>query len=453
MANRLMNFVEKYLIKEYLDAQSDDFEVAKIRLTLDFLLSFLILSLIVIPTPFIAKSTLPFSFNLFFPVPFIICIAILKFGRNYRLSALIFCISLYIMVTVNSIIANGSLLISVAIWYCVLILFSNLIISNRASALFMILILLTVTGIVSLKLQEFQFFNSDYTVKNSLVAVPIVLCFALIVMYRLLTEYARLMQEAVEKIIATNKAKDSILRIVAHDLRNPIGAIRTICHLLQNDISLSSVQSKGQIIPENIDLIDNASNNAMTIIEDLTESAEIEEGKSVLNIEKVELAPILESIIQLNAAQARLKNISLESTYGQQKIYAKIDKRKFSRAFENIISNAIKFTAKDGTVKINLSLRENHARISVSDTGIGIPIDMHNIVYNKFTNARRIGTEGEKTIGLGLSITKDIIQRHKGKIWFESTPDSGTIFYIEIPAYLKAKIGIEQTVTKIVPNL
>ncbi len=434
MAKTIMSFFEKYLIKDYLDAQTDDFEIAKIRLSLDFIISFLLLSCIVVPIFFIVKNSFAFSFNLFLPVPFVICIILLKYGKNYKLSSFIFSFSVYLMITANSVIANGSVSINVAIWYCVIILFSNLIISNKASVFFMILIFATVTGIVLLKIHEFQFFNTGYNEENSLIATPFILCFAFIVMYRLLSEYARLMREAINKIIATNKAKDDILRIVAHDLRNPIGAVRTICYLLQNDISMGTAQTNNSTIPENIDLIDNASDNAMNIIDDLTESAEIEERKSVLNIEIRELAPLLESIKKLYEAKARIKKISLKSSYTSKKIFVKIDRRKFSRAIENMISNAIKFTYKNGTVEINLTMQGENARISIIDNGIGIPKNMQNVMYDKFTDARRPGTDGEKTIGLGLSITKDIILRHSGKIWCKSSTDNGTTFYIEIPA-------------------
>jgi signal transduction histidine kinase len=447
MARALMGFFERFMIKDYLNAQTDGFEIAKIRLTLDFLISFLLITIFVVPTAFINKHSLVFSFNFILPVPFIVCLAILKYGRSYKLSAIFFSISLFVLITINSLMANGSLSIIITVWYCVVILFSNLIISNRVSGYFMIVTLLAVSGIVALKLAGFKFYNPTFNESNSLFATPFVLLFSFIVMYRLLSEYTRLMREAIDKIIAANKAKGDILRIVAHDLRNPIGAVRTICYLLQNDVSLIAEKKKNSTIPENIDLIDNASNNAMTIIDDLTEFAEIEERKSFLKIEMHKLAPVLESIIKLYKARARQKKISLKITYASKRIVAKIDQKKFSRAIENLISNAIKFTYKNGKVEIKLAIQDDDALISVSDNGIGIPENLQQAVFNKFTDARRSGTEGEKTIGLGLSITKDIITKHKGKIWCESTPGNGTTFFVTIPAFQKPKVGSEQEAT------
>jgi two-component system sensor histidine kinase VicK len=100
----------------------------------------------------------------------------------------------------------------------------------------------------------------------------------------------------------------------------------------------------------------------------------------------------------------------------------------------NLISNSLKFTPDGGTISINLEERGEVVRISVSDTGIGIPEEYRESLFDKFSKARRPGLRGEASVGLGMSIIKTIVEWHQGKIWFDTEVNRGTTFCIEIPA-------------------
>jgi signal transduction histidine kinase len=103
------------------------------------------------------------------------------------------------------------------------------------------------------------------------------------------------------------------------------------------------------------------------------------------------------------------------------------------RVVSNLISNAIKFSPVGETIHLKCINESSHIQIAVADHGIGIPDEMKDKVFNMFTDAKRAGTIGEKSFGLGLSICKQIIEKHHGKIWFESKPGNGTTFYIRLP--------------------
>jgi signal transduction histidine kinase len=103
------------------------------------------------------------------------------------------------------------------------------------------------------------------------------------------------------------------------------------------------------------------------------------------------------------------------------------------RVVSNLISNAIKFSPVGETIHLKCISEASHVQISVADHGIGIPDEIKDKVFNMFTEAKRSGTIGEKSFGLGLSICKQIIEKHHGKIWFESKPGNGTTFYIKLP--------------------
>jgi signal transduction histidine kinase len=104
----------------------------------------------------------------------------------------------------------------------------------------------------------------------------------------------------------------------------------------------------------------------------------------------------------------------------------------------NLVVNAIKFSPEGSTIHIESKQIEDKLLISVNDAGLGIPDDIRNKIFDPFTSARRTGTQGEQPFGLGLYISKQIIEAHNGRIWFESTPGNGTTFYVELPVSMPA---------------
>ena len=109
-----------------------------------------------------------------------------------------------------------------------------------------------------------------------------------------------------------------------------------------------------------------------------------------------------------------------------------ISREKIWRVISNLISNAIKFSPKGADIHVKVVNEGDNIRISVNDHGIGIPDNIKNQVFNMFTQAKRLGTAGEPSFGLGLSISKQIVESHGGEIWFDSMPEDGTTFYIRL---------------------
>ncbi|MBK7427455.1 MAG: ATP-binding protein [Saprospiraceae bacterium] len=103
--------------------------------------------------------------------------------------------------------------------------------------------------------------------------------------------------------------------------------------------------------------------------------------------------------------------------------------------FNNLIANAIKFSPENSEIQISLKKSGQTAICKIKDQGIGIPEEIKHQIFDLFTEAKRSGTSGEQSFGLGLAISKQIIESHQGKIWFESEEDEGTTFFIELPLY------------------
>ena len=129
---------------------------------------------------------------------------------------------------------------------------------------------------------------------------------------------------------------------------------------------------------------------------------------------------------------AASKGIELFEDISNENFYSGIHKSKFKRAVNNILTNAIKFTPANGYIGLSTSQSEHELLIKIKDSGIGIPLSTQPYVFNKLTKAKRTGTDGEKSIGLGLYITKQIIEFHDGQLWFESDEKSGTTFFIKL---------------------
>jgi signal transduction histidine kinase len=110
------------------------------------------------------------------------------------------------------------------------------------------------------------------------------------------------------------------------------------------------------------------------------------------------------------------------------------DREKLWRVFSNLIGNAIKFSAERGLITIRMESIENNILVSVQDNGIGIPAELQENVFDLSGKAKRKGTAGEASFGLGLVICKQIVELHNGKIWFATAQGSGTTFYVQLPA-------------------
>ncbi|MBS1579378.1 MAG: tetratricopeptide repeat-containing sensor histidine kinase [Bacteroidetes bacterium] len=229
---------------------------------------------------------------------------------------------------------------------------------------------------------------------------------------------------AMHALEKSNKDKDRILRVVAHDLRNPISGIAAIAQTLStNEHEINQQQQL-------IQLIESTSSNSLLLINELLQSNTTNE---ILNLQNANLNTILKQCVELLQFKAKEKKQIIELILPNEFITAHIDIEKLERVFNNLINNAIKFSSLNSVIKVELEKEQNLAVISVKDNGIGIPVEYVEHIFDAFTTLKRKGTEGEKSFGLGLSVCKQIIETHKGKIWAESKEGKGSTFYIQLP--------------------
>jgi two-component system, OmpR family, sensor histidine kinase VicK len=148
--------------------------------------------------------------------------------------------------------------------------------------------------------------------------------------------------------------------------------------------------------------------------------------------EKADLKDFIHKHLAALQVTARKKGIQVHFHYPEEAVYARIIPNKFKRVLENLLANAVKFTPAGGQVTISVKNKGRKALLQVSDTGIGIPEHLQSSIFQKFTKANRVGTAGEPTTGLGLYLVKQIVEKHKGKIWVESKENAGSSFFIQL---------------------
>lgn len=238
------------------------------------------------------------------------------------------------------------------------------------------------------------------------------------------------LEQAIEELTALNNEKNKLLGMVAHDLRGPIYNITGVVQLLESSAQYSQLDESDAHL---IDLIKKSCDNALEVINDLLEAAKMENGNTEVKLKSENINDIVKNTVKLYQSSASQKGITLNYSPTAEEIITTVNKEKINRAIGNLLSNAIKFSKQNGVVNVLLAKTKKNVLISVSDYGIGIPQADRDIIFDKFTKARRKGTAGEKSTGLGMSIVKQIVEAHNGKIWLESEVGSGTTFYIELP--------------------
>lgn len=230
-----------------------------------------------------------------------------------------------------------------------------------------------------------------------------------------------------QNLLIFNKQKDYILATIAHDLRGPVGNIKTITSVIGLDETLNS-ENKNLVA-----LINQSADFSLNIINDLADSINVDRKTEILKHDKIILSEVINLAIEMQKDSIDKKKIIIKlDCFAELEI--KGDKSLIIRVLYNLISNAIKFSNLGEVIIIETSLYdESNILIKIMDYGIGIESTNFFNIFEPFTIASRRGTAGEKSIGLGLSISKKIIELHNGKIWVESKPNEGSEFFIILP--------------------
>jgi signal transduction histidine kinase len=221
---------------------------------------------------------------------------------------------------------------------------------------------------------------------------------------------------------SSQRANERLMKVVAHDLRNPVGSISMAAALL------AEPENDEQAKRDFLEIIQTSAQSALHLIADLLQR---NHASVQLRKETVDFETLVTSCVNMMTYKAEEKaQTILMST---QPIKISVDREKIGRVISNLLANAIKFSPSGQPITIRTQIQDDALVLSVADRGIGIPISLQSTLFDTFTASKRSGTAGEQPFGLGLSISKQIIEAHQGKIWFETAENQYTIFYIQLP--------------------
>ncbi len=244
--------------------------------------------------------------------------------------------------------------------------------------------------------------------------------------------HVKLYRQSIE-LQKLNETKDKFFSIIAHDLRGPLGGFMSMTELLSEhmpDMETSEIQ-------DYLGTLRDASGNLFRLLENLLQWSRLQQGTIQFNPETIHLQSIVEECVGLVQELAKNKGIEIALDIpGQLNVFA--DNNILQTIIRNLISNAVKFTPKGGSVRLSAKTSDtNSVEISIEDTGIGMSPEMIGSLFSPGARNGRAGTDGEPSTGLGLLLCKEFVEEHGGKIRVESEEGKGSVFSFVLPHHSK----------------
>ncbi len=239
-------------------------------------------------------------------------------------------------------------------------------------------------------------------------------------------EQKQKLEAALLELDKKNQQQKRIMGVVAHDLRNPVASIFMLSDMILDDREDANGRK------ELVTLVKSSCQHSLNLIEEILEATKLD------NLKELEKFPtsvntLVSNTVEMMRMKAAGKNQSISLHLPHTDIVTRLNAENIERVLANLVNNAIKFSDEGAEIDVKLAKTDSGALVTVRDHGVGIPEHLQNKVFDMFTEARRQGTAGEATYGLGLSICRQIVAAHDGEIWLESETGNGSTFYVQLP--------------------
>jgi PAS domain S-box-containing protein len=235
-------------------------------------------------------------------------------------------------------------------------------------------------------------------------------------------------QRARAEAEAANRAKDEFLAVVSHELRAPLNAMLGWSRILQ----YKQVDQATQVMA--LETIERSARIQAQIIDDLLDTARIISGKLRIEVQPINLAPVIQAAIDIMHPAAEAKGIEISTSLSSEMDIITGDSERLQQVVWNLVSNAIKFTPRDGRVEVLLRRVDPYLQIVVKDTGQGIKPEMTPYVFDRFYQVDSSSTRRYSGLGLGLSLVRHLVELHGGTISVDSAgEDQGATFTVNLP--------------------
>ena len=240
-------------------------------------------------------------------------------------------------------------------------------------------------------------------------------------------------QEQNERLRKLDRMKDEFIALVSHELRTPLTSICGYLELLLQDDVMAELPAAQM---NWLEVIDRNAERLLRLVEDLLLTAQASAGNLALEQGELDIAAIIEQAVQASGPVAAARGITLTCST-ESLPAASGDRLRIGQVIDNLISNSLKFTPAGGTVEVRAYPHGSVARIEVADTGMGISEDEQTQLFERFFRTARAQEEAIPGVGLGLSISKAIVEGHNGRISVRSVEGVGTTFFVDLPAFAK----------------
>jgi signal transduction histidine kinase len=237
------------------------------------------------------------------------------------------------------------------------------------------------------------------------------------------------LQRVYRELELASEHKSQFLATMSHELRTPLNAIIGFSEVLHE-------QMFGELNERQLAYVNDvlaAGKHLLSLINDVLDLAKIEAGRMELELSEVAIPEVLRSAVSLHSERASREGLALSLTTEPEEITITADERRVRQVVFNLVSNAVKVTPADGRIDISAHVENGHVEVGISDTGPGIAAEERGMIFEEFEQTAA-GRKAEGT-GLGLPLSRKLVELHGGRLWVESEVGKGSTFRFTIPVH------------------
>ncbi len=286
-------------------------------------------------------------------------------------------------------------------------------------------------GVLNLKTTRRELFTQDSFDFLTLIAGHITIAIENAQLYQVSQQQLEELHRLYLRVSELEQVKTDMIRIAAHDLRNPLGIVNGYTEIL--------IDEQDSLTPDQLsflEAIDRAGQKMYKIIDDILSLQRIEAIHNSGKSSAVELTELTKDIFDENRDRAAQKNQTYRLSLDDEVLYTAGDAAQLREAMDNLISNAIKYTPDGGSIDVRLFAGEDIVSFEVADTGLGIPEEQQGRLFQPFFRAENAKASKIEGTGLGLNLVKNIVERHGGEMYFKSQLNQGSTFGFKLPIKL-----------------
>ena len=242
------------------------------------------------------------------------------------------------------------------------------------------------------------------------------------------------LRAANEQLKELDRLKDDFVSTVTHELRTPLTSIRAFSEILHDNPALDAEERQ-----KFLNIIIQESERLTRLINQVLDLAKLESGRAEWQIGEIDVKAVVEDSINATGQLFRAKNVGLETRLTDTGAFVRADRDRLVQVLINLLSNAVKFVRPDdGHVVVEVVVAAGTLRVRVADNGPGISVENQHVIFEKFRQAGDTMTDKPHGTGLGLPISRQIIEHFGGRLWVESLPGAGATFVFELPVAMSA---------------